>query len=78
MTKDADLNNIEDSYFNHNGFFGVAMDAEKKIIVGTFGLFRLSDDACELRKMYLLKQARGKGCGKMILNFAIEESRRMK
>ena len=74
--KDADLNNIEANYFQSNGFFGLVIDRETNKTVGTFGIFRLSNEVCELRKMYLLKEARGKGCGMMILNFVIDMARR--
>lgn len=69
--KDSDLNDIDKYYLNSGGFFGV-VEARNKNIIGTFGLYRLSDQVYELRKMYLLKEARGMGCGKMILNFAVQ------
>jgi GNAT superfamily N-acetyltransferase len=69
--KDSDLNDIDESYFNRGGYFGVVNDLNNKI-VGTFGLYRVSNQIYELRKMYLLKEARGMGCGKLILNFAIQ------
>jgi len=68
--KDSDLDNIENYLFN-NGFFAVALAIKTNDIVGTFGLFSINKDVCELRKMYLLKQVRGKGLGKFILNTAI-------
>ncbi len=70
--KDIDLNDIEQGYFNNRGYFGVAVDTSTNTIVGTFGLFSISKDVCELRKMYLLRQARGQGLGKYILNYAIQ------
>lgn len=69
--KDSDLNDIDKYYLNSGGFFGVVEDRNKNII-GAFGLYRLSDQVYELRKMYLLKEAREMGCGKMILNFAVQ------
>ena len=69
--KDNDLNDIEQSYFNNGGFFGVAIDTNLNDIVGTFGLYSLNKEVCELRKMYLLKRVRGKGLGKCILTYAI-------
>jgi GNAT superfamily N-acetyltransferase len=69
--KDIDLNNIERNYFSNNGFFGVAVDTKTNHIVGTFGLFSRSTEICELRKMYLIKEVRGQGLGKFILNSAI-------
>ena len=70
--KDNDLNDIEKSYFDNNGYFGVAVDMNTNDIVGTFGLYPVTNEICELRKMYLLKHVRGKGLGQCILNYAIE------
>jgi len=70
--KDNDLNDIEQNYFSKNGYFGVAVDTSSNDIVGTFGLYPINQNICELRKMYLIKQARGKGLGKYLLTCAIE------
>ena len=70
--KDNDLNDIEQSYFNNGGYFGVAVDINSNNIVGTFGLYTVNKDVCELRKMYLLKHVRGKGLGRSILTYTIE------
>lgn len=69
--KDQDLIDIEKSYLSNDGFFGVAVDMKTNRIVGTFGLFRIDADVCELRKMYLLKEVRGKGLGNYILQTAV-------
>jgi putative acetyltransferase len=73
--KDKDLNNIESSYLSNNGFFGVVIQREANLIVGCFGLFPLNENICELRKMYLLKETRGKGLGKFILDTATQTAR---
>src|ERR1700675_912089 len=73
--KDKDLNDIEISYLSNNGFFGVVIQREANLIVGCFGLFPLNENICELRKMYLLKEIRGKGLGKFILDTAIQTAR---
>ena len=70
--KDSDLDDIERNYFVNNGYFGVTVNIRANIIVGTFGLFAINMDICELRKMYLLKEMRGQGVGKFILNTAIK------
>jgi putative acetyltransferase len=69
--KDQDLIDIEKSYLSNDGFFGVAVDIKTNRIVGTFGLFRIDEDVCELRKMYLFKEVRGKGLGNFILQTAV-------
>jgi putative acetyltransferase len=73
--KDKDLNDIEKSYLADNGFFGVVVHSETTLIVGCFGLYPVSQHICELRKMYLLKEQRGKGLGKFILDTAIQVAR---
>src|SRR5712672_1711590 len=70
--KDRDLNDIESSYLSNNGFFGVVVHKKTNLIVGCFGLFPVDDHICELRKMYLLKETRGNGLGKFILDTAIQ------
>ena len=70
--KDSDLSNIELNYFSNNGYFGIVEFKPDGSIVGTFGLIRIDEYTCELRKMYLLKQARGKGVGKAMLEHAIQ------
>jgi len=70
--KDKDLNDLEKNYFANNGFFGVVENKASLQIVGTFGLYVVGEDIFELRKMYLLKQVRGKGLGKLMLNTVID------
>jgi putative acetyltransferase len=69
--KDYDLQDIEKNYFSNNGYFGVAVNTNTNAIVGTFGLFSFAPEICELRKMYLKKDYRGKGMGKFMLGTAI-------
>ena len=47
--KDADLTDIESNYNTPNGFFGVVVD--NSVIIGTIGLYRVSEEAAEFRKM---------------------------
>lgn len=69
---DADLNDIEAHY--QRGYFGLLFD-ESDAIKGTFALHHDSDTVCEIRKMYLLPSARGKGIGKWMLDFLLEKAR---
>ena len=43
--------------------------------VGTFGLFQLSETTCEIRKMYLLPEARENGLGKWMVNTLLEKAK---
>lgn len=70
----ADLNDLEKSYFSGGGFFGVVFGVENEL-VGTFGLYPLSEGRAEIRKMYLKPQARGKGLGKYLLESLLSHAR---
>jgi GNAT superfamily N-acetyltransferase len=73
--KDIDLNDIEQSYFKSGGYFGVLIENESNSVIGTFGLYPNKNAVCELRKMYLKKQFRGKGLGKFMMDTYIEEAK---
>jgi len=70
---DADLNDIQANYIGCGGTFVVLEDENNKI-VGTGGLFYLRHGVCELRKMYLLKETRGKGFGKQMMNYLLAKA----
>lgn len=73
---DADISNIESSYTNNGGMFDVLED-EKGNIVGTVGLYKIDNEVCELRKMYLHKSQRGKGLGKYLLEHALNRAKEL-
>ncbi len=73
--KDKYLNDIEKNYFAANGYFGVLIDEDPHIVVGTFGLISIDNTTCELQKMYLIKRFRGKGWGKLMMDAAIEQAK---
>lgn len=67
---DRDLANLEASYFARGGTFDVVVSPDGPII-GCCGVYVLDEAACELRKMYLAKAARGKGLGRRLLQRAL-------
>ncbi len=73
---DSDLNDIEKNYINGNGIFEIAEDDEGNVYA-TMGLFKIDADACEIRKMYINKNYRGKGIGKLLLIRCIEKAKRL-
>lgn len=73
---DADLKDIEQSYFARGGMFFVLEDRDGSII-GAYGLYPLENRTCELRKMYLDKSHRGKGLGRFLLDSALAEARKL-
>ncbi|MHC4567855.1 MAG: GNAT family N-acetyltransferase, partial [Planctomycetota bacterium] len=70
---DADLKDIERSYFERGGAFFVLEDRDGSVI-GAYGLYPIENQTCELRKMYLHKSHRGKGLGKFLLDSALEQA----
>jgi putative acetyltransferase len=71
---DADLADVEGSYWKNGGVFHVVLSPDGSII-GSAGLFRLNPEEAELRKMYLLPAARGRGIGKRLLGRLIADAR---
>ncbi len=75
-TTDADLTDIEKSYFSNGGVFYVLESDEGKII-GSIGLYNINNQECELRKMYLSSSFRGKGIGRELLEFLLKKATEM-
>jgi putative acetyltransferase len=71
---DADLNDVVASYAAGGGVFRVLVDDADRI-VGCGGLCRLSDSEAELRKMYVLPEARGHGHGRVLLDELLAAAR---
>ena len=73
---DADMLDIEASYIGRGGSFHVLTDPDGAIL-GSVGLYPVDERTCELRKMYLVPSARGRGLGKRLLELALAESKRL-
>jgi len=73
---DADLSDIEQSYFARGGTFHV-LESRDGAIIGAYGLYRVDGDTCELRKMYLRPEHRGQGLGKRLLDHALAQAREL-
>ena len=73
---DVDLSDVERHYLAPGGGFWVVEDGRGRI-VGTCGLWLDPDDParCELRKMYLLPDWRGRGLGGQLLEVALAHAR---
>jgi putative acetyltransferase len=72
---DQDLSDIDRYYFNQDGWFSV-IDQEGRII-GSYGIYRINDSVCELRKMYLLNEYQGQGLGKRMMEDALKKAREL-
>ena len=68
----SDIDDVRSHYFNHNGTFLVLIDDGR--VGGSGAIRRLNDDICELKRMWFLKDYRGRGLGmtmaQMLLDFA--------
>ena len=69
-----EIDRIAAYYDEKDGGFWVAVEGAR--IVGMFGLERLSDDAMELRRMYVDPDAQRRGIARKMLGFAEDECRR--
>ena len=67
---DADLFDLEAAYFRCGGAFWVAEDGRGRI-VATCGLSPVDAQAVELRKMYVLPDARRRGLASRLLELAL-------
>ena len=68
-----EIDRISAYYSERDGDFWVAVKGDK--VVGTFGLERASDDAMELRRMYVDPLTRRQGIARQMLQFAEDECR---
>ncbi|WP_410509107.1 GNAT family N-acetyltransferase [Methanosarcina hadiensis] len=68
--KDADLNDINAYYFSKGGTFFVGIDEGR--VVGTAGVRKLDGNLCEIRRIYLKKNYRGKGNGEKLFLAALD------
>ena len=75
-TTDADLKDIESSYFERGGTF-LVLEANNDSIIGAYGLYPMEKQTCELRKMYLHKTYRGQGLGKFLMEDALSRAKQL-
>ena len=72
---DKDLDAIEHHYGEKGGYFGVI--EQEGDIVATVGIYKLSSEVCELRKMYALPSQRGKGLGRKLMAFSLVKAKEL-
>ena len=75
-TTDADIEDIESSYFKRGGTFLVFEEKDGSII-GAYGLYPMEEQTCELRKMYLHRAYRGGELGKFLLEDALSRAKQL-
>jgi len=67
---DADLTAIPEHYPAHGGWFAVLLDAGR--VVGTVAVVPREDGTCELKRLYLRPEYRGRGHGEALLTAALD------
>ncbi|MCB0375697.1 MAG: GNAT family N-acetyltransferase [Sinomicrobium sp.] len=71
---DNELKNIRSEYGRPHGVIIIALKNEKEYI-GCAGVRKFEGSICELKRMYVVKAARGEGIGKALLQKAVEAAR---
>jgi putative acetyltransferase len=71
---DRDVTDIEAHYLARGGVFELIEDAQGTLL-GTCGLYPLTEHMVELRKMYFSPELRGRGFGRKTLQRMIETAR---
>ena len=69
-TKYADMDDIESNYQSKSGMFQLLVCESN--IIGTVAVRNLGHKIAELKRLFLLRQHRGKGYGKKMLDTAIK------
>ena len=74
---DKELIELEKQYSRPNGVIFIVYNEDENPI-GCFGIRKFTASICELKRMYLKKEARGIGIGKKLILKAIEISKELK
>lgn len=63
--EDLDVTDLEKYYLDSGGDFEVIIHDNR--IIGSYGIYKIDKDTCELRKMYLYEEYQGLGLGNKML-----------
>jgi N-acetylglutamate synthase-like GNAT family acetyltransferase len=74
-TSESDLKNIEKEYIGNDGIYLVV--EEDNAIVGFAAARKLNDDICEIRRMIIGENHRGRGLGKELVKHIVSFARGM-
>jgi len=72
---DRDLRSIEINYFGHDGVFLVAEEERK--IVGIAAALKRTETTCEVKRLYVTREHRGKGVGTQLLQQLVRFARNL-
>ena len=68
--EDLDVTNIPKYYMENHGDFEVIEYMGN--IIGSYGIYRIDTETCELRKMYLKQNFQGMGLGNIMIENSIK------
>jgi putative acetyltransferase len=69
-----DIDDMSSHYFDNGGTFLVLMDEGR--VVGSGAIRRLDNDICELKRMWFLKEYRGRGLAKKMVQLLLDFARK--
>ncbi|MDK2948791.1 MAG: putative acetyltransferase [Methanolobus sp.] len=67
--KDSDLNDIQGNYPDNGGAFFLCLSDDE--VVGTSAVKNIDSDVCEIKRLYVKKECRGKGVGFALFSKAL-------
>ena len=75
MDRHADIADVE-QYYMRNGCFWCLFDNE--VFIGTVAvrIIDIDNKVIELKRMFILPEYQGKGCGRLLLGYAIDYARK--
>ena len=73
--EDLDITDIPKYYTQNNGDFEVIEFKGK--IVGSYGIYKLDEETCELRKMYLNQSFQGLGLGNIMVENSFKLAKKL-
>ncbi|MBE0522979.1 MAG: GNAT family N-acetyltransferase [Methanosarcinales archaeon] len=71
--KDFDLDDINGCYLLNGGMFFIGIHDGK--IIGTSAVYRINENKCEIKRIYVKKEFRGMGYGKDLFIHALDYAR---
>lgn len=72
---DNDVTDLNYNYLSNNGWFQVVEHGKK--IIGSVGVYKITDNECELRKMYLYPEYQGQGIGSTLMRNALKKAKQL-
>ena len=68
---EVELKEIKTHYSRPDGIL-IIVQQHAQLSLGCFGIRKLTDEICELKRMYIKKEARGKGLGNIMMIHALQ------